>query len=308
MPWPINRRNKRFVRTDGQDSIQFTFSVKPRGIRGFLLRLMRRPSIGKGKSESISSGLARPYRQLAEEGRPVGTTNFVLFKGNEWPSHVLGSLCFSAPGHRLLFFPGLTERAVNWALSGDAFRNLQHIGFLDHLTLEKGFRKWHATIFKPDRTQKIRLQSFPTKEVAKGTRFWFGLTIQDANVLETTPEELTVSFPCPPRDTMRRGEEIMRSIKGAIRHVLTLNSMSLNKGEFVHFDFFIGPSSLTPETLPCFAPMNEPLVYGYAKPFKDGWHLRAHPVSLEGITEKIWIVVSKHVGSLHGKALILPSQ
>jgi hypothetical protein len=80
--------------------------------------------------------------------------------------------------------------------------------------------------------------------------------------------------------------------------------MSLNEGEFLHFDFFVGPSDLALRSLPCYVPINEPIVYGYAQAFKEGTHIRGHPVSLEGIPQKIWVVASKHVGKVSDKAII----
>jgi len=295
--------NRTILPREDNDTIQFAISFEARGLRAWLRKLMARPDFGEGSSESMSSALARPFTQLAETGNIVGRINYVFFDANKWPTHVLGSLCL-APSERVLFFPGLLERNVVWQYAGASFKGIQSRGLVDHLTLEKGFQKWHVTILESDRTKKTRLQSFPTKRVSEQVTFWFGLSIQGLTLLETTPAKLTMTFPAPPSDSIRRGEELIKAREDAVFHITTMDHGSLSEREFVHFDFFIGPDDTDIEALPCFVPTKEPLVHNYAKPFTDGWHFRGHPVSLEGMSMKVWIVVSKHVGDLKSKTLI----
>jgi hypothetical protein len=300
--WRSKSKKKEFVRTNGQDTIVFKLALKPTGVFPRLFQLISGAKFGQGKTTSMSCALARPYKQLFESGKPIGRINYVFFKVNKWPSHVLGSLCFT-PGHRLLFYPGLMERKVNWLYSKNTFQNIKSTGFVDHLTLEKDFASWHMTVLELDGTKKTHLQSSKTKTISKNTVFWFGLSIRDPNVLETTPEELTLVFHSPPKDSDRRIKSLLKARENAIFHLTTLNKISLNKGEFLHFDFFIGPSDLDHKKLPCYVPISEPIVSGYAQAFKEGTHFRSHPVSLEGIEEKTWVVVSKHVGKLSDKAI-----
>jgi hypothetical protein len=98
-------------------------------------------------------------------------------------------LCFT-PGKRLLFYPGLVERKVNWSLSRNVFQNIRSTGFVDHITLEPGFRNWHMTILETDGTKKDHLSPSKTKKISNSTVFWFGLTIQSPDYLETTPKSL----------------------------------------------------------------------------------------------------------------------
>lgn len=300
---PFRSKEKKFAETKGQDTIAFTLTWKPRGILSRFTQFLRGVKFGEGKVVSISCALARPYKQLFENGKPIGRINYVFFKVGRWPSHVLGSLCFT-PGHRLLFYPGLTERTVNWRYSKErGFQSVKSTGTADHLTVEEGFQRWHMTVLEPDGTKALRMPSFRTKKINKNILFLFGLTIQDARVLETTPEELTLIFPSPPSDSDRRIRLLMRARENALFHLTTLNEFPLNKGEFLHFDFFIGPTNLTLKKLPCFAPTQEPIVHHYAQAFKEGTHFRGHPVSLEGVKEKIWVVASKHVGKVSDKAI-----
>lgn len=261
--------------------------------------------IGKGKSKSMSCALARPYKKLFEEGKPIGRITHVFFKTEKWPSRILGSLCFT-PGQRLLFFPGLIERKLNWNYSEDGFKHFKSTGFIDHITLDKGFQNVHVTILEPDGTKSPHLRSFESKEIKKNTLFWFGLCIQDPSFLEVTPEELSLTFLSSSKDSKRRGALMMEASERAIRYITTLNgesSNALSKGEFICFDFFITPSDFS-ESLPCFVPTQKPIVFGYAPAFKEGTHLRVHPVSLEGLKEKILVVVSKHIGKISDKAIM----
>ncbi len=203
-----------------------------------------------------------------------------------------------------MFYPGVVERNVNWLFSSrEGFTSIKSAGLVDHVTLEKGFQRWHVTILEADGTKRPRLPSYRTKNVTDNVFYWFGLTIQDSFVLETTPEELVLVFGSPPRDTDRRVKEMIRSRKNAIFHLIRLNNISLSEKEFLHFDFIIGPSNLNVDTLQCRVPTQKPIVYDYDQAFKEETHLRAHGVSLEGIKEQIWVVVSKHIGKVSDKAI-----
>jgi hypothetical protein len=68
---------------------------------------------GQGNSNDSLCALTRPYRQLFEEGKPVGKVNKLFLKIGKQPSFIVGSLCFTPHG-RILFYPGLVGRNVNW--------------------------------------------------------------------------------------------------------------------------------------------------------------------------------------------------
>lgn len=284
-----------FVKKDGQNLIELRMTWEP-------------AEFGQEKNKSMSCALARPYKKLFGEGKPIGRITHVFFKTDKWPSRILGSFCFTR-GKRLLFFPGLIERKLNWCRSDDDFKSYKSTGFIDHITLDKGFQKVHVTILDPDGTKRPLLRSFETKKIKKNTLFWFGLAIQDPSFLEATPEELILTFRSPSQDSKRRSALIMEARERAILNLTTLNgesSNALNKGEFICFDFFIAPSDLFSESrpVPCFVPTQKPIVFGYAPAFKEGTHIRGHPVSLEEITEKIWVVLSKHIGKISDKAIL----
>jgi hypothetical protein len=301
----FNSKKKEFIRTDGQDTIKFVLDFEPRGFLPRLIHSASKMKFGQGKVTSKSCALARPYRQLFEEGKPVGRINYVFFMVNSWPSHILGSLCYT-PGHRLLFYPDVMERQVNWSYSQDKFRNVRSTGYVDHITLEPDFKSLHLTILEPDGTKKDHLHSSKAKVVGKNTVFWFGLSMQDTSVLETTPEELTLIFTSAPGDSDRRIKTLLEARENAVFHLTTLDDareLRLSKEEFLHFDFFVGPSNLEIKNLPCFVPIREPIVSGYSQALREGTPFRGHPVSLEGVDEKVWVIVSKHIGKVHDKAI-----
>jgi hypothetical protein len=260
----------------------------------------------QGRSQSMSSALARPYRQLFLSGKPIGRINHIFYKTHVWarePSRVLGSFCLT-PGRRLLFYPGLVERHVNWSYSKKAARSIRSTGLADHLTLEKGLQSWHLTILDPLNNKSTQLPSNMTVTTDNGAVFWFGLSLQRSSLLEVTPEKLTFSFPSSPRDSVRRACLARDARENAVLHLITLNNMSVKEGEFLHFDFFIGPDDLSVESLPCYRPTEGPIVQDYAQAFREGTHFRSHPVSIDGMTQKVWVIASKHVGRLSEEAII----
>jgi hypothetical protein len=97
----------------------------------------------------------------------------------------------------------------------------------------------------------------------------------------------------------------MEARDGAIFHLITLDKMRWEKGEFLHFDFFIAPRDIETKMLPCYVPIREPIVSNYSQVFKRGTPFRSHPVSLEGITDKVWVVASKHTGKVVDKAIFV---
>lgn len=259
---------------------------------------------GSGRSTDQKCALARPYARFIAKGKPIGKINYVFLNTGK-PTKIIGSLCHTA-GDRILFFPALTGRNVHWVhYSGEGRQSVKTDGLIDHITLEPNLEDCHVTILDNKGKKPIWLRSFKTKKVGENCLFWFGMSMQTLNQLETTPEELTISFSSPAKDSNEKTEAFLKARKGAIFHLLELEanqSLSLNKEEFIHFDFFLGPDNL--RDFPCCTPTAEPEVSSYVVPKEGNVNSRAHPVSLEGINSKIWIVVSKHTGKLSDNTLL----
>ena len=64
------------------------------------------------------------------------------------------------------------------------------------------------------------------------------MSIQSLKELETTPEELTISFSSSAKDSKEKTEAFLKAREGAIFHLLELEanqSISRDKEEFIHF-------------------------------------------------------------------------
>lgn len=279
-----------------EDIIEMTLSFKQKGI----LNRLRGIKFGDGSSTSQISALARPYLRLFETGKPIGTINHIFFKGNKWPTRILGSLAYSK-AERILFFPGVSKRNfIAYYPHKKPIQKFNASNLFDHITLEKNHKKIHATILDSSGKKKEKLPRFNTKKITDNLIFWFGLTIKNIDILEKTPEEISLSFSSPPTDSNRRFKLLQEAHRDAIRHLIILSRFDnkINANEYLHFDFFIGTKDLDIEdkTIGCYAPYEKPIVNDYIE--KESNHVRGHPVSLENFPLKVWIVVSKHIGKL----------
>ena len=65
----------------------------------------------------------------------------------------------------------------------------------------------------------------------------------------------------------------------------------------------VKPTNLNLEESPCFVPTQVPIVEQYKKPF-NRTHFRGRSVSIIGMKEKLWVVVSKYIGKVSDKTII----
>ena len=259
---------------------------------------------GYGKSKSMSSALARPMKQLFEKGKPIGRFNYVFYKNDV--CSILGSLCYT-PGGRVLFFPGLTSRKLIWSKrkGPTPITKATSNELVDHITLDKNFRNVHVTTLFANGTKK-HIMSGVSRKVRKDVIFWFGISIQNSEVLEKTPNELTMIFTTSSTDANRRTKLLEEARNNARHHVTNLpKGEDLKENEFLHFAFFIGPYKYEAvNSLPLFVPTQEPVVLDYAA--KEKVVVRKHPVKLEGLRDrKVWVIVSKHFGKIRGQDAVI---
>ena len=281
---------------------------KPSGPKGkskntIAITLSFAQAFGYGKSESMSSALARPMKQLFEKGKPIGRFNYVFYKDDV--CSILGSLCYT-PGGRVLFFPGLISRKLIWSKHKGPYPIMEATSneFVDHITLEKNFRNVHVTTFTNG--AKKHVIGGTSRKVRKDVVFWFGLSIQNSEVLEKTPNELTMIFTTPSTDADRCIKLLEEARNNAIFHVTNLpKGEDLKENEFLHFAFFIGPHEYEAiKNLPLFVPTQEPIVLDYV--VKEKVAVRKHPVGLEGLMDrKVWVIVSKHFGTIRESDAII---
>ena len=270
------------------DVIEFTISLKG----GF----------GTGEDRSRESALARPFRPLAEYGKPVGRVNFIFTDPEGLPSSVVGSLCFT-PGNRLLFYPGLATRKMSWYTEGGEKRLGPSASVIDHLTLESDFRTWHFTLLDSQAQKTARVPGLKTNEIHGGAYYWFGLSIQGPAVLQQTPEKQVILFPTPTTDVERRMSEFQLAVDEAEWHLLHLLPANLAEASFIHFDFIIDPTSGVPvNKLPSYRPIAPPaLEFPVEAPEKVP--IRAHPVRVPSFPATVHVMLSRRKGVLVDDAI-----
>ena len=121
---------------------------------------------GSGRSTDHKCALARPYTRFIAKGKPIGKINYVFLNTGK-PTKIVGSLCHTT-GKRILFFPALTGRNVQWVrYSGECCHSVRTHGLIDHITLESNLEDCHITILDDEGKKSIRLKSFKTKKVGE---------------------------------------------------------------------------------------------------------------------------------------------
>lgn len=251
------------------------------------------------KDESLLApniALFRPFRQLVEEGKPIGTINYIFYK-EKVAHYVLGSLCCS-PGTRILFFPGIRDRVVRWITKqGENLPVLAKDIIVDHLTLDSNLKKGHITVRTSDDKSKIqkKVSNFVIKRVAEDAVFWFAMSIKDASLLEVLSKRITFLFSSPAGDANRRMHEILKARESAIFHIVSLiRDVKSAKGEFLHFRVFLGGDDCT--SFKNFWALPKPHIKGLR--YERRASIRAHPVTVANLPHKVWVLVSKHGGEL----------
>lgn len=249
----------------------------------------------KRETDDASVSLMRPFRRIAQSGKPTGRINYVFFQEDDINYYIVGSLCYS-PKEHLLFFPGLTVRSIKWfgtQCETVGAKNL--LGMIDHFTLQPDFEHGHIT------TSTNKRIDYRTKLIEPDTRFWFALSVRSPSLLEPMYSKVNFSFACPPSDSRRRTEDIMKARQDAIFHLISLpNQGKVKDFEFLHFEFFIRTDH---EFLHVNCPIAPPLLESYDEFGEGQRQVRVHPVKLEGLDGKVLIRVSKHPGKLLNDAL-----
>jgi len=245
------------------------------------------------ETDSPSISLLRPFRRIAQSGKPTGRINYVFFQeGNSL--YNLGALCYS-PKKRLLFFPGLTYRSIQWFRAPDrTLREQDLLGIFDHLTLMPDFKRGHITTLTNKRI------NYRTTSIATETWFWFGMSTMSTIGLEPFYSKVKFSFACPPVDSARRIKDIVRAREDAVFHITSLpGTDKVRNDEFLIFEFFIGPDEqFLASGFRVVPPRGAILSNGE----KEEFPVRVHPVSLQGLNGKVWIRVSKHAGEFPNEA------
>jgi septum formation topological specificity factor MinE len=200
------------------------------------------------------------------------------------------------------------ERNVNWFQPKQGGQqSIKSTGFVDHFTLEANRRDWHLRLLEENRQKvkkgKGRLHSFKLKIISKDVLYWFGLSVKNPRFLETTPAMLEIVFPCPSSASRLRAKAHANAIKKAVYHVVQLPSGEIEETQFIHFDFYLAPKNISMIDLIPQGPTEKPIVNNFSQ-INGRTEYRGCPVTLEGLKEKIWVVVSKYNGILADKVII----
>lgn len=262
---------------------------------------------GKGSSFDLSSALARPYKKIIDTGRPCGKITHIFALDENNNSYVLGSLEYTpSPGKRVIFYPGLTDRGLNWYTHKGQMHDKESKtrALMDHFTLKNNFKEWHVT-YKNGSGKKLRATpTFYTFQYDK-LLFWFGISITNYNVLEITPNKHTITFKCPESDAERRSKIIINSRNIAdLQAIKTLKPRRSQKDEFIHYDFFIAPENYNLNgKWPCYAPLFKPmLVEDYIGNNEIG--VNRYNISLQNFNKKIIVCASIIEGALSNKSIM----
>lgn len=264
-------------------------------------------SIGEGTDHSQSICLIRPLLKLVRTGKPIGKINYIFYHHLDGKYYNLGSLC-RTEGRKILFFPGFQLRNLMWLLNnkGDLKRFDMPEFLVDHFTVERNLKKVHWTFLKKDKINEKKYPAFfPTYPLNENLIFWFGLSVQDPSLLETTAKEAKFTFASPPSDTERRIKNIEDARKEAVFHIVEhVDKRRFSENEFVHFNFFICPKDygIPKEHVFLSLPTKEPLVSNFQS--LDLTPYRTHYVSLLGFDSTIAVLASRHKGILRNKILI----
>jgi len=267
---------------------------------------------GGGTVQDPSLALVRPFRLLLDEGKPIGTINYLFYESVK--PYVLGALCYT-PARRLLFFPGLIGRSPRRYSKNRTFVQAAGLDPIDHLTMESDQRTFHATLLGRNSKTKV-LSSYKTKQILKGLTYWFGLSCQNEQLLQVCPEGAKFQLSSPPNDSIRRTEIIMKSREGAKFHTITRHPDStLDANCFLHFDFLVDTRggifrglrkwALMKDVIasPTSAPTGPSVLNGRTH-VPSSLLIRGHPVTIPHFSEFVWVLVSVRKGILVEQAIV----
>lgn len=268
-------------------------------------------NFGRGTITSDTSVFIRPFRLLIEEGKDIGKINYLFYQeknyeGKQISTYTFGALCYTL-GKRLLFFPGLIKRKILWWFP--MIKNfIPPEGLVDHFTIESDFKSWHITtlVNKQKEKRKRWLPSFKLLEIQPNLYFWFGLSIQNANLLELTPKEVKWPLLQGSYEDLRRKEVIFKkSREGAKFHILKLPE-NKKRDTFLHFDVLVDKRKFKwfrTSNLKSVVPFKEPCLMQEIQPNLQ-FIARVHKVKLKGFKGQIIIGVSQHQGPLRKEIII----
>jgi len=253
-------------------------------------------------AEAAKSALFRPFRQIVEDGKPIGKLTYVFFDNQRGQHFVLGSLV-RTPGSRLLFFPGVKGRRVNWHSRDNRITPVvtNPSETLDHITLESDLGTWHVTILSEGK-KETRLPRMPSYTVDKNLVFWFGMSIRKAECLEPTPASIQLSMGSTSADMERRIAIIYDSRDKAVFRITQLPTDAPMTGEeFISFEFFVDKTGWAFTNNAMGGPGGTSLLSPIAVPAQT--LTRVDKIEFTGLTGNVVLVVYSLQGKLRDETI-----
>ena len=262
--------------------------------------------LGSGVCSDLSSALVRPYRKIIKTGKPCGAITHLFAKDEIDNSYVLGSLEITSK--RIIFYPGLIDRSHKWYWhkNRQLDSEIKLEGIIDHLSLDRDLKKWHATYHidsEGEKSQK-KIPTFHTINIGD-LLFWFGMSIIDYSVLEPLPNKHILRFRWPSSDANRIADIIYSSKKNAVIWLIeTGEKRDPQKKQFIHYDFFIGPENFKwNDEWPSFAPTSKPVLT--KKCVSDTpKSIKIYEISLEGFSKRVILSAMVKEGELTAPSIL----
>ena len=198
-----------------------------------------------GTDNDLGNPLSRAARSPLVDGRPHPNLSLCFYSdpdadGTEEKPNLrwFGVFVLSSDG-RLIFFPGFNFNDTLVKVAGKHSYQKRYDIHLDHVTLEKNYRRWHYT--SPG--SENHLGAGRTTDLGENRFLWFGLSIADSNVLKAVRKETVFHTMVPSSDSKRRTDAFMASREGAIFNVISVHPDAKQRFDtgFLHFGLIVGP-------------------------------------------------------------------
>lgn len=185
-----------------------------------------------GVDDDSSTPIVRAFRALMVEGKPIASAAICYFANRtDATQYWLGVFVLSA-GRQIIFFPALdfdSASLEDQAGSRRAFR-------VDHLTLDRDWRRWHFTQQHPTRNHVGSGFAHP---IRGGGVLWFGMTARRANLRELK-RETRLTSPVPSSDADRRLGLLEPLLKTNKQQLILLHGAATGDSKSLHFACVIG--------------------------------------------------------------------
>ncbi|MEX0777912.1 MAG: hypothetical protein WD042_19595 [Phycisphaeraceae bacterium] len=159
----------------------------------------------KGWHHEIDTGLwFRPFRQLLQDGKPVGEIVALQFAKDGQMTNAFGALQITR-GNHIVFWPACTGTLHQDGAGGHPFS-------VDHISVNVRNCSIHFTGFNSNGLRTHRSTGKQVVEMADGRlSFCFGFAVQ-WSVLESQPTEQNIAVPFPNTDRVRREQEYRKAL------------------------------------------------------------------------------------------------